>query len=141
MVDHDGQELVTALVGDLVDADAVEVVQAGVVDVVDHNPGDDRIDGFPGAAQQPADAGLVHPLRQPADDVLEVAAVPGVRACPGHVLGADSTAGAAVDAVDVGFQPHLAGAEVQVPPPAPRRVVAGLRGRAAGAEEPASAPA
>jgi hypothetical protein len=54
VVGHDGQEPVTALVGDLVDPDAVQVVQAGVVDVVDHDRGDDRVDGFPGAAQQPA---------------------------------------------------------------------------------------
>src|SRR4029453_8304704 len=45
--------------------------------------------------------------------------------CPRHLLGADPTAGAAVDAVDVGFQPHLAGAEIQVPPATPGRVVAG----------------
>jgi hypothetical protein len=75
-------------------------------------PGDDRVDGFPGAAQQPADGGLVHPLRQPGHNVLEVAAVPGVGASPRHLLGPDPAAVAAVDAVDVGFQPHLAGAEV-----------------------------
>jgi hypothetical protein len=33
-------KLVAALIRDLVDPDAVEVIQAGVVDVVHHNPGD-----------------------------------------------------------------------------------------------------
>jgi hypothetical protein len=35
VVGHDGQELAAAPVGDLVDPDAVEVVQPGIVDVVD----------------------------------------------------------------------------------------------------------
>jgi hypothetical protein len=113
----DGQVLLAAFVRDLIDADAVEAVQAVVVDVVDHDPNDDCIDRLSGAAQQPADAGLVHPLRQPGHDVLEIAGVPSVWTCPGHLLSTHPTAGVAVDAVDIGFQPHLAGTEVQVPPP------------------------
>ncbi|WP_433304073.1 hypothetical protein ACQP2F_13855 [Actinoplanes sp. CA-030573] len=55
MVGHDGQEFVAALVGDLVHADAVEMVESGVADVVGHDPGDDSVDRFPPAAQQPGD--------------------------------------------------------------------------------------
>jgi hypothetical protein len=51
VVGHDGQELAASPVGDLVDADAVEVVQAGVVDVVGDDPADDCVDRLPGAAQ------------------------------------------------------------------------------------------
>ena len=58
-----------------------------------------------------------------------------------HTSGAPMTAGPVVDAVDVGFQPHLAGAEVQVPPAAPGGVVAGPGGRTAGAAQPAPSAA
>jgi len=87
------------------------------------------------------DARLVHPLRQPGGDVLKVGGVPRIWPCPRDLLGADSPAGAAVDAVDVGLEPDLAGTEVQMPPSAPRRVVAGRGRRPARADQtpPASA--
>ena len=47
VVGDDGQELTAAFVGDFVDADAVELVEAGVFDVVGHDSGDDRVDRFP----------------------------------------------------------------------------------------------
>jgi hypothetical protein len=106
VVGHDGQR-------------AVELVEAAVVDVVDHDPHDDRVDRFLRAAQQSADAALVHPLCQPRHDVLEIAGVPSLRTRPWHQFGTHPTAGWAVDAVDIGFQPHLAGTEVQVSPPPP----------------------
>src|SRR5436190_21982211 len=83
---------------------------------------------------------VVHPLRQPRRDVLEISGVPRVRPGPRHLLGADPRAGAAVDAMDVGFEPDLAGAEVQMPPPAPRRVVAGHRRCPARADQAPPAP-
>jgi hypothetical protein len=49
VVGDDGQELAAALVRDFVHADAVRMVEAGVVDVVGDDPGDDRVDRFPGA--------------------------------------------------------------------------------------------
>jgi hypothetical protein len=62
VVGHDGQELAAPFVGDFVHADAVEPVESGVVDVVDDDPGDYRVDRFPRAAQQSGDARLVHAL-------------------------------------------------------------------------------
>jgi hypothetical protein len=59
VVGDDGQELMVAFVRDLVDADALVAVEPGVVDVVDHDAGDDRVGRFPGASRQTADAGRV----------------------------------------------------------------------------------
>ena len=56
------------------------------------------------------------------------------------LLGAHAAAGAAVDAVYVSVQPHLAGTEVQVPPPPSRGVVAGRCRCPAGAHEAPSTP-
>jgi hypothetical protein len=112
VVGDDRQEFTAAFVGDLVDADPVEIIQPRIVDVINNDAADDRIDGFPRAAHQSGDAGLVHTLSQPRDDVLVVAGVPGARTRPRDLLGADPATSAAVDAVDVCFQPDLAGAEV-----------------------------
>jgi hypothetical protein len=62
----------------------------------------------------------------------------GVWASPGHLLGADAPARAAVDAMDVGFEPHSACPEVRVPPVATRRVVTSGRRRTARTWKPAS---
>jgi hypothetical protein len=124
VVGHDGQVAVPALVGDLVHPDPVQPVQAAVVDVVGHHPADDVVDCLPRATQQLRHAGLVHPLRQPAGHILEVAGMPGTRPRPPHLLGAHSSAAVTVHPMQVGLQEHLAGAEVQVPPTPPGRVVA-----------------
>jgi hypothetical protein len=86
VVGHDRQELAAPFVGDLIHTDAVE---PGVVDVVDHDPGDYRVDRFPRAARQPGDARLVRSLRQPRRDVLEIGGVPRARPSPRPLLGAD----------------------------------------------------
>jgi hypothetical protein len=49
VVDHDGQVLVVALVGDLIDADPAQTSeQVDLTGGVGPDPGDDRSDGAPG---------------------------------------------------------------------------------------------
>jgi len=76
VVDHDGQVVVTFLPRDLVDADVAQPVEPIGVHAVGHHPGDDRADGGPGDAQQPAHRGLVGLGRQPGDGVFEVTGEP-----------------------------------------------------------------
>jgi hypothetical protein len=61
--DH-GQVAVALAVGDLVDADAVQAFQAGVVEVGGDHPHRDGRDRLEGAAQQPGDGGRVGALGQ-----------------------------------------------------------------------------
>jgi hypothetical protein len=84
--DH-GQVAVTLAVGDLVDADAVQLVQAGVVEVGGDHPHRDGGHRLPGAAQQPGDGGLVGALGQVGNDVFDVAGEPGGGPGPRYRLG------------------------------------------------------
>ena len=102
MVGHHGQVAVPLAVRDLVHSDPVDLIQSSVVDVLGDHAGDDAGDRFPRTAQQPGDRGLVHPLRQPGQDVFEVAREPGTGPRPRNRLGAYSPAAAAVQASDLG---------------------------------------
>ena len=138
--DH-GQVAVALAVGHLVDPDAVDPVEPGVVEQVGDDVGDDAGDGLPRAAQQPGDRGFVHPLRQPPHHVLEVAGEPGVRSRPGHRLGADPPAPAAIQAADLGPQEQPRGAQIQPSPATCAPVIDGAGRPATRAGQPAGATA
>ena len=103
-------------VGDLVDPEPVQPVQPFLVQMVGHHPADGLVDAHPRGAHQPGHAGLVHPLGQPADHVLEVPGEPGPGPGPGHLLGAHPPAAWAPNPCDRGPQLHPHRPEVQVPP-------------------------
>ena len=118
-------------VGDLVDAEAVEAVEPGVVEMVGHDPGQAGVDRLPGDPQEPGQAGLVHPLRQPGHDVVEVAGEPGPGSGPGHILDPHLLTARAPDPGQLGTQPDLGDTEVEVSPGPRRLVVAGVGGEPA----------
>jgi hypothetical protein len=120
--DH-GQVAVTLTVGDLIDPDAVQALQAGIVQVLSHHAHRDGGHRLPGAAQQSGDGGLVGALGQVGHDIFEVAGEPGTRTGPGHGLGADPLAVPAGQPADLGLQVQPRGAEVQVPPAASSPVI------------------
>ena len=128
-------------VGDLVDADAVQALQAGVVQVLGDHPYRDGRHGFPGAAQQPGDGGLVGALGQVGHHSFEVAGEPGPGTGPRDRLGADPPAGVAGQPADLGLQVQPRGAQVQVPPAAGRPVIDRSGRPAAGAAQPATSAA
>jgi hypothetical protein len=109
--DH-GQVAVALAIGDVVDADAVQAVQAGIVQAISHHAHRDGGHGLPGAAQQSGDGGLVGALGQIGHDVFEVAGEPGTRTGPGHGLGTDPAAGPAGKAADLGLQQQPRGTQV-----------------------------
>ena len=80
MVDDGGEVALAAAVADLVDADRDQPLQPALVEVVGDDALDDPPDRVPADPQQPGDRRLGHLLRQPRDDVFEVARV--VRAGP-----------------------------------------------------------
>ena len=111
-------------VGDLVDPDAVDLVQAGVVELLgDH--GDHRVaHRRPGHPQQPADRLLVGACCEPRDDVLQVPGVTCVVTGPRDRLHDHHPARLAGQPTDRRPQPQLGGARVDVSPPAGPAVVA-----------------
>jgi hypothetical protein len=141
VVGHHGQVSVALAVGDLVDADAVQALQAGVVEVGGDHPHRDSSHRFPGAAQQPGDGGLVGALGQVDHHVLEVAGEPGAGTGPGYRLGADPPAGTAGQPADLGLQVQPRGAQVQVPPAAGGPVIDRSGRPAARATQPATSAA
>ena len=86
-----------------------------MIEAIGNDPLDDPPDGVPPDPQQPGDRGLGHLLRQPRDDIFEVAGV--VRAGPGprDRLEVNTTVWAA-KATQLGFDHAPAGAEIQVAP-------------------------
>ena len=123
-------------VGDLVHPDPVQVVQPGGVEVIGHHPDHGPGHRLPGQTEEPRHRGLVGPLGEVADQVLEVPAEPRPGAGPGDLLGADPPAPRAAEPPDLGLQVQAAGPEVQVPPPPHPPVVGGAGPVAAGAPEP-----
>jgi hypothetical protein len=110
VVGHHGQVAVALAGGDLVDADAVQALQAGVVEVGGDHPHRDGGHGFPGAAQQPGDGGRVGALGQVGHHLFDVAGEPGAGTGPRYRLGADSPAGVAGQPADLGLQVQPRGA-------------------------------
>jgi hypothetical protein len=85
------QVVVLLAVAHLVHAHPVQPVQSGVVELVGHDPFDDRPDGTPVDPAQLGDRGLVAALRQPRHDILEVAREPGTVTGERHGLHHDPT--------------------------------------------------
>jgi hypothetical protein len=109
------QVAVMAAVADLVDADADQVLEPALVEVLGDHARDDPPDGVPADPQQPADRGAGHLLGQPRDDVLKVARVRRTRARPWHRLQADAAVATAQPA-QLALDDAPAGAEVEVAP-------------------------
>jgi hypothetical protein len=83
--------------------------------VVGDDPLDDAPDRVPPDPQHAGDRGLGHLLRQPGDDVFEVARVVGVRARPRHCFQMHP-AHAATQPPELALDHTPAGAEIEVPP-------------------------
>jgi hypothetical protein len=115
--DH-GQEFTAFAVGDLIHADPVDAVQAPGVEVFGDQPAHQRVDCFPGGAQQRGHGGLAHLADQPAGQVLEIAGMPGARTRPRHPFGAHPLTGPAIDPADLRLDHHPPPAEIDVPPAA-----------------------
>lgn len=118
VVRDQGQVLLAAPPADVVDADDEQLVESSRVELLTDDAGDDPSDGVPVDATQPGDRGLVHHGGQVADQVLEVAAEPGVRAGERHPFGDHPVTRAG--------QPAQPGPDLQPPPTEiempPRRV-------------------
>lgn len=123
VVGDDGQVPVSLAIGDLVDADPVEVVEPSVVDRPGHHVDHDLGHRLPADPEQLGDGRLVDVLGQPRHDVLEVPAVAGPGARPGDLLGAHPPAVPTVDPADLGLEEAPGRPEVEVSPPAHRSVV------------------
>src|SRR5829696_2319393 len=104
-----------APIGDLVDADADETVEPALVEMVGGHPLDDPPDGVPADPEQAADRRARHLLRQPGDDVLEVARVRRAGPGPRDRLEPDA-AHAAAQAPQLALDHAAVGAESQVAP-------------------------
>jgi hypothetical protein len=141
VVGNRGQVALPAAVADLVDADRDEPVEAAFVEVVGGDALHDPPDGVPADPEQPRDRGLGHLLRQPRDDVLEVARVMGARPGPRHRLHAHC-AGLTAQQPQLALDHAAVGAEVEVAPALDATVVnlelpAGLPAARADAQAPA----
>jgi hypothetical protein len=115
VVGHAGQVAVMAAIADLVDADADQVLEPALVEVLGDHARDDPPDGVPADPQQAADRGARHLLGQPRDDVLEVARVRRARARPWHRL-QSGAAIATAQAPQLALDDAPAGAEIEVAP-------------------------
>ena len=72
MVDDQGQVLVVLPPGDLIDPDTEQAIQAARFQLGGHDPFAGPAHGPPRHPTQPGDRGLVHPGRQPGQQVIEV---------------------------------------------------------------------
>jgi hypothetical protein len=125
VVHDDGDVLVMATHGQLINADVHEAIKAVLGTVPVHDPPGDVAHRGPGDAHQLAHGGLVGALGQVADLVLEGVGEPGAGRCPRHLLDADAAVPAAHAAQVAAQVEHHAG-DVQVAPaPAAVPVVAG----------------
>jgi hypothetical protein len=116
LVDDAGEVALAATIGDLVAADRDQPIQAAVVEVIGDDTLDDRRDGVPADPEQLGDRGLGHLLREPCDDVFEVAGVMGARPRPRHRLGPHNTAVRAAQQAQLALDDTARRAEVQVAP-------------------------
>jgi hypothetical protein len=110
-----GQVAMVAPPADLVDADADQFLEPALVEVVSHDALDDLADRAPTDAQQPRDRRLGHLLRQPRDDVFEVARVRRSGPRPRHRLQAHAAI-AATQPAQLALDDAAVRAQVQVPP-------------------------
>jgi len=119
VINHDRQVAVSALIGNLVDADAGQSVQPiAQLLHVGPDPGNDRPDGAPGDAHQLGDRRLGALGHQPSDGLIEGQRVPGAVPCPGHVRYHHAVIGTA-DPRRVGLDEHPNRARIQRPPAPP----------------------
>ncbi len=96
VVDDDGEVLVAALVGDLIDADPAQVREpVGLGLRVGDHPGHDRPDRAPGDPQQIPDRRLRAVRHQPRGGVIEGVGVTGAVPSPRDLRGNDPMLGAA----------------------------------------------
>jgi hypothetical protein len=119
VVDHDGQVLVVALVGDFIDPDPPQASQR--VDAgrgVGPYPGDDRCDCAPGDPHQFGDRALGALGGQPGHLLVERAGVSSTVSGPGH-LSHRRPVDRAIDPRGVSFQENLGGTHIQRTPPPP----------------------
>lgn len=115
VVDDEGQILVAAFPGDLVDTDVDEPLNPGEVRCRWHDPFDDRVDGPPRHPTQHRRCGAVHRGDTPDDEVLEVVGDTGTGASEWHLLGSDPVGRAPEPAQRTGQDQRLA-THVEVSP-------------------------
>ncbi len=119
VVDHDGQVLVAALVGDLIDPDPLQAGQR--VDPrggVGPHPSDDGSDCAPGDSHQLGDRSLRALCGQPGHLLIERAGVSSAVSGPGDLSHRRPVSGA-VDPRGVSFEEDPDGSHVEPTPPPP----------------------
>jgi hypothetical protein len=119
VIDHDGEVLVAALVGDLIDPDSLQAgerIDLGR-DVGPHSS-DDRSDCAPSDPHQLGDCCLGALRGQPGHLLVERAGMSRAVSGPGH-LSHRRPMGGAVDPRGVSFQDDLDGSHIQPTPPPP----------------------
>jgi hypothetical protein len=127
VVGDEGEVVVLALPGHLVDADVEQRGEPVGIELVGALPGDDPPDRVPVDAQQPADRRLVDAGGQPGHQTFEVAREAGAVTSERHALGEHAMAGTA--------QPP--DAQIEVPPDRVHRPrVLARRGRELAARAP-----
>ena len=119
VVDHDRDVVVSALIGDLVDADTPQIGKPinRLISISPH-PRDDRPHGAPGDPHQLTHRGFRTRHGQPGHSVIEGIGMSGMMARPRHRDHRRPISGA-VDPRGVGLQHHLHRAPIQGPPAAP----------------------
>ena len=119
------QVLMPTFVRDLIDTDVEHVLELVAVEMISDHPDHDALHGFPRDAQQPTDAGLVGALREPTNQVFQIAGQSRPGTCPRHLFGADPPTGPTAHPPDLSLEPQPTRTEIEVPPAATGMVIAG----------------
>jgi hypothetical protein len=122
VVHDDGDVLVPALVGELIDTDEGEPVESSWIELLADDSGGDPTDGDPGDLEEASDGRFVGDASEPGDLILEVTGEERARSCPGDLLASDAAA-ATVDASNGSFEENPDSQDSQVPPDAPLAVM------------------
>lgn len=117
VVHHDGDVLVPALIGELVNADEGESFEPLGVELLADDPGRDATDGDPGDLEEFFHVGLVGHSSESGDLILEVAGEEGAGSGPGDFFRPDAAA-SATDPAQIGLKQGRSSQDCQVSPDA-----------------------
>ncbi len=116
VVDDQGQVFVVLAPGDLVDTDAEQPVETTGIEFGGDDPPAGSADGAPTHPAQSGDRGLVHPGRQPSEEIVEVAGQVRAGTGEGDRFN-DHPMRWAAKPTQGRFDLHSPHPEIQVPPP------------------------
>lgn len=139
VVHDDGDVLVSALVGELIDTDEGEPIESAWIELLANDSGGDPTDGDPGDFEETLDGRLVGDASEAGDLILEVPGEEGTGSGPGDLL-ASHPATSAADSSQVRLEKDSGCQDRQVPPGAPLAVMdtAGDAAAAAASGHPSS---